>query len=144
MTKSYGRTHALAGVDLAFDRGVTGLLGPNGAGKTTLLRIVATSIAADSGTVRLLGRDPHGSQADVTAIRRELGYLPQELGYPSDMTAFGFVEYVAVLKEWNDRAEAHSGGTPRPRSRRPRPTWPPRGSRSCPVARSDGSGWPRR
>ena len=105
VTKSYGRTHALAGVDLAFDHGVTGLLGPNGAGKTTLLRIVATSIAADSGTVRLLGHDPHGSHADVTAIRRELGYLPQELGYPSDMTAFGFVEYVAVLKEWNDRKQ---------------------------------------
>ncbi len=103
VTKSYGRTPALTGVDLAFDHGVTGLLGPNGAGKTTLLRIVATSIAADSGTVRLLGHDPHGSQSEVTAIRRELGYLPQELGYPSDMTAFGFVEYVAVLKEWNDR-----------------------------------------
>ena len=101
--KSYGRTHALDGVDLSFDRGVTGLLGPNGAGKTTLLRIVATSIAADAGTARLLGRDPLGSHAEVTAIRRQLGYLPQELGYPSDMTAFGFVEYVAVLKEWNDR-----------------------------------------
>jgi ABC-2 type transport system ATP-binding protein len=103
VTKSYGRTRALAGVDLAFDRGVTGLLGPNGAGKTTLLRIVATSIAADGGDVRLLGRDPHRSHGDLTEIRRELGYLPQELGYPSDMTAFGFVEYVAVLKEWNDR-----------------------------------------
>ena len=101
--KRYGRTHALLDVDLAFDHGVTGLLGPNGAGKTTLLRIVATSIAADSGDVRLLGRDPHRSHADVTAVRRELGYLPQELGYPSDMTAFGFLEYVAVLKEWNDR-----------------------------------------
>jgi ABC-2 type transport system ATP-binding protein len=101
--KTYGRTRALADVDLSFDRGVTGLLGPNGAGKTTLLRIVATSIAADSGQVRLLGHDPNRSQADVTAVRRELGYLPQELGYPSDMTAFGFLEYVAVLKEWNDR-----------------------------------------
>jgi ABC-2 type transport system ATP-binding protein len=101
--KRYGRTRALADVDLTFDRGVTGLLGPNGAGKTTLLRIVATSIAADSGEVRLLGRDPHRSHADVTAVRRELGYLPQELGYPSDMTAFGFLEYIAVLKEWNDR-----------------------------------------
>ena len=80
VTKSYGRTHALSGVDLAFDRGVTGLLGPNGAGKTTLLRIVATSIAADSGTVRLLGRDPHGAHADVTAIRRELGYLRRSWG----------------------------------------------------------------
>jgi ABC-2 type transport system ATP-binding protein len=103
--KSYGRTPALSGVDLTFDRGVTGLLGPNGAGKTTLLRIVATSIAADTGRVRLLGRDPLGAHAEVTAIRRGLGYLPQELGYPGDMTAFGFVEYVAVLKEWNDRAQ---------------------------------------
>ncbi len=101
--KRYGRRHALADVGLTFDHGVTGLLGPNGAGKTTLLRIVATSIAADAGEVRLLGRDPHRSHAEVTAVRRELGYLPQELGYPSDMTAFGFVEYVAVLKEWNDR-----------------------------------------
>jgi ABC-2 type transport system ATP-binding protein len=101
--KRYGHTVALADVDLAFDRGVTGLLGPNGAGKTTLLRIVATSITADGGEVRLLGRDPDASPADVTAVRRELGYLPQELGYPADMTAFGFVEYVAVLKEWNDR-----------------------------------------
>ena len=103
VTKAYGRTQALDGVDLTFDHGVTGLLGPNGAGKTTLLRIVATSISADSGTVRLLGRDPYGPHGDVTAIRRELGYLPPELGYPSDMTAFGFGEYVAVLKEWNDR-----------------------------------------
>jgi ABC-2 type transport system ATP-binding protein len=103
VAKTYGRTVALTGIDLSFDRGVTGLLGPNGAGKTTLLRIVATSIAADAGTVRLLDRDPTGAQAELTAIRRQLGYLPQELGYPSDMTAFGFVEYVAVLKEWNDR-----------------------------------------
>ncbi|MDZ5660662.1 ATP-binding cassette domain-containing protein [Nocardioides sp. S-58] len=108
VTKAYGSTRALDAVDLSFDRGITGLLGPNGAGKTTLLRIVATSIAADGGEVRLLDRDPHGSQAEVTAIRRQLGYLPQELGYPADMTAFGFVEYVAVLKEWNDRRRRHA------------------------------------
>lgn len=105
--KSYGRTPALRDVDLSFGRGVTGLLGPNGAGKTTLLRIAATSIAADAGTVRLLGRDPLSGHAELTAIRRETGYLPQELGYPSDMTTFGFVEYVAVLKEWNDRRARH-------------------------------------
>ena len=101
--KSYGRTVALSEIDLEFDRGVTGLLGPNGAGKTTLRRIVATSIAADRGTTRLLGQDPTRSQSTLTDIRRHLGYLPQELGYPRDMTAFGFVEYIAVLKEWNDR-----------------------------------------
>ncbi len=103
VSKKYGSTVALSDVSVAFGRGVTGLLGPNGAGKTTLLRIVATAIAPDRGDVRLLGRDPLGSQAELTEIRRHLGYLPQELGLPSDMTTFGFLEYVAVLKEWNDR-----------------------------------------
>ncbi len=99
--KSFGGTRALTEVTLSFGTGVTGLLGPNGAGKTTLLRIVATSIAPDRGDVRLLGQDPLGSHAELTEARRNLGYLPQELGFPSDMTVFGFVEYIAVLKEWN-------------------------------------------
>ena len=142
--KRYGRTRALVDIDLTFDHGVTGLLGPNGAGKTTLLRIVATSIAADAGEVRLLGRDPHRSHADVTDVRRELGYLPQELGYPSDMTAFGFVEYVAVLKEWKDRERRAQ------EVRRvldvvdlDRP-WRPSGSNRCPAGSGDGSVWRRR
>nr|WP_281363734.1 ATP-binding cassette domain-containing protein [Nocardioides daedukensis] len=105
--KSYGGTPALRDVDLTFGTGVTGLLGPNGAGKTTLLRIVATGIAADRGDVRLLGLDPHSGHAALTEVRRGLGYLPQELGYPTDMTTFGFVEYVAVLKEWNDKRARH-------------------------------------
>ena len=105
VSKKYGATVALADVDLTLGRGVTGLLGPNGAGKTTLLRIVATSIAPDSGEVRLLGRDPLAQQSELTEVRRSLGYLPQELGLPGDMTVFGFVDYIAVLKEWNDQAE---------------------------------------
>lgn len=108
VSKSYGSTRALQDISLRFGHGVTGLLGPNGAGKTTLLKILSTSISADSGEIRLLGRDPHTSHADLTAIRRSLGYLPQELGYPADMTTFGFVEYVAVLKEWNDRRPRHA------------------------------------
>ncbi|MGO4255500.1 ATP-binding cassette domain-containing protein [Marmoricola sp. RAF53] len=102
--KRYGATTALAGVDLSLGRGVTGLLGPNGAGKTTLLRIVATSIAPDAGEVLLDGRDPHSSHEALTETRRTLGYLPQELGFPSDMTTFGFLDYLAVLKEWNQQA----------------------------------------
>jgi len=104
VTKRYGATMALDAISLSFDRGVTGLLGPNGAGKTTLLRIAATSIAPDRGEVRLLGRDPLASQAELTEVRRHLGYLPQELGLPGDMTTFGFLDYIAVLKEWNDQA----------------------------------------
>jgi ABC-2 type transport system ATP-binding protein len=99
----YGDVVAVNDVTMALAPGVTGLLGPNGAGKTTLLRVVATSIAPDSGEVRLLGRDPLASQSELTDVRRSLGYLPQELGLPGDMTVFGFVDYLAVLKEWNDQ-----------------------------------------
>ena len=81
--------------------GVVGLLGPNGAGKTTLLRILATVLGTDGGSVRILGRDPEDA-AERTEIRRRLGYLPQELGYPRGFTAYRFVDYMAVLKEIED------------------------------------------
>ena len=99
--KSFKRTVALDGVDLDLHRGVVGLLGPNGAGKTTLLRILATVLGADTGSVSILGGDP-AQGAQRTGIRRRLGYLPQELGYPRGFTAYGFVDYMAVLKEWNE------------------------------------------
>ncbi len=83
--------------------GVVGLLGPNGAGKTTLLRILATVLGADGGSVRILGRDP-ADTTERTEIRRRLGYLPQELGYPRGFTAYRFVDYMAVLKQIEEPA----------------------------------------
>ncbi|HVE94639.1 MAG TPA: ATP-binding cassette domain-containing protein [Acidimicrobiales bacterium] len=104
--KSYGSTKALAGVSLTLGTGVTGLLGPNGAGKTTLMRIVATVLAPDSGRLRCLGADP-GNTAGRLAIRRKLGYFPQEPGYYTNLSAFDFVDYVAILKEMTVRRERH-------------------------------------
>jgi ABC-2 type transport system ATP-binding protein len=104
--KSYGRTRAVAGVNLDADRGVTGLLGPNGAGKTTLLRMLATVLAPDAGRLRLLGHDP-ADPAGRLAIRRRLGYVPQEPGYHRNFTAFEFVDYVAILKEMTQRRARH-------------------------------------
>jgi ABC-type multidrug transport system ATPase subunit len=98
LTRRFGRTQAVAGVDLALEPGVFGLLGPNGAGKTSLLRMLATVIPPSSGTLRLLGRDP-GSYPQRRQIRRRLGYLPQNLGYYSGFTVAEFVEYFALLKE---------------------------------------------
>jgi ABC-2 type transport system ATP-binding protein len=107
LAKSYGRTRALTGLDLDLAPGVTGLLGPNGAGKTTLLRILATALAPDAGSLRVLGHDPTQTRGRA-GIRRRLGYVPQETGFPRGFTAFGFVDYMAILKEWSDRPARHA------------------------------------
>ncbi|WP_324278030.1 ATP-binding cassette domain-containing protein [Blastococcus brunescens] len=58
LEKSFGNTHAVAGVDLAVPEGaIYGVLGPNGAGKTTVIRMLATLIPPDAGTARVLGHD---------------------------------------------------------------------------------------
>jgi ABC-2 type transport system ATP-binding protein len=103
VTKSYGSTRAVDGISLSIGAGVTGLLGPNGAGKTTLLRMVATVLAADEGHIRILGGDPTTPTGRL-AIRRRLGYFPQEPGYYRNLSAFDFVDYIAILKEHTDRA----------------------------------------
>jgi ABC-2 type transport system ATP-binding protein len=106
LSKSYGGSPAIDSIDLELTNGVTGLLGPNGAGKTTLLRVLATSLAPSSGELRILGHDP-ASPAGRLAIRRGLGYVPQELGLYDNFTAFDFVDYIAILKEHVDRRARH-------------------------------------
>jgi ABC-2 type transport system ATP-binding protein len=102
LSRRYGATRALDGVDFALERGITGLLGPNGAGKTTLLSILATVNEPDAGRVSAFGLDP-GHAAERVEIRRRLGYLPQELGYHRHFTVAAFLDYVAILKEITDR-----------------------------------------
>ena len=114
--RTFGATRALAGVDLDLEPGVIGLLGPNGAGKTTLLRLLATALPPSQGQVRVLGRDPQ-VLAECTDIRRQLGYLPQEVGFPRGFTAFAFVDYIALLKEWT---RSCSSGTRKCAGRRTR------------------------
>src|SRR5256714_1107372 len=75
VTKRFGATVALAGVDLEVPEGaVFGLLGPNGAGKTTLVRILATLLTPEEGRAEVLGHDVVGEPA---AVRKLLGLTGQ-------------------------------------------------------------------
>ena len=93
-----GRRLAVDGLDLALGGGVHGLLGPNGAGKTTLVRALATVLRPAGGTLSLLGQTVNG-RIDLRALRRQIGYLPQEFGFYRRFTVREFVEYFAWLKE---------------------------------------------
>ena len=107
VTRRYGSVAVLDDVSFDLSPGITALLGPNGAGKTTLLGLLSTASRADAGEITVLGRRADGPLAERTEIRRRLGFLPQEVRFPAGMTAFGFLDYIAVLKEWDDTAARH-------------------------------------
>ena len=88
-------TQALQDVTLTIPPGMFGLLGPNGAGKSTLMRTLATLQEADSGSVRLGGIDV---LKDKDALRRVLGYLPQDFGLYPKVTAEELLTHLATLK----------------------------------------------
>ncbi|MER5201776.1 ABC transporter ATP-binding protein [Streptomyces sp. NPDC002825] len=75
--KSFGRTHALDGLDLTVETGeVHGFLGPNGAGKSTTIRVLLGLLRADSGAAQLLGRDPW---RDAVELHRRIAYVPGDV-----------------------------------------------------------------
>jgi ABC-type multidrug transport system ATPase subunit len=93
--KRYGSVEALTDVSFSMGEGVLGLLGPNGAGKTTLLSILATVTRPTAGTFLWQGRD---AVADPLAVRRVLGFLPQDFGVYERLTAREFLVYLGRLK----------------------------------------------
>lgn len=102
LVKTYrGGIRALQGVDLHIETGMFGLLGPNGAGKTTLLRILATLLQPSSGRA-LVGSFDVTDQRQRWAVKRLLGYLPQELGLYPNLSAYEFLDYIATLKHLHD------------------------------------------
>ncbi len=89
-------------VSLHVNGGVLGLLGPNGAGKTTLMQMIATVTKPTAG--RIFFRDVD-IVAKPDALRRRLGYLPQDFGVYENLTAFEFLSYFAALKGVKSRAK---------------------------------------
>jgi ABC-2 type transport system ATP-binding protein len=105
LSKTYrGSIHALRSVSLDIGAGMFGLLGPNGAGKTTLMRIIAGLLHPTRGSVRVLGEDM-ATHEGKQAVKRQLGYLPQELGLYPNLSGREFLDYIAVLKGVGDKRE---------------------------------------
>lgn len=103
LTKVYGRQRAVNGIDLTILPGeIFGFLGPNGAGKTTTLMMMLGLAEPTSGSASVLGCDP---SANPMEVKRRIGYLPENVGFYTDLTARQNLDYVADLNGLS-RAEA--------------------------------------
>lgn len=103
LTKVYPNgVRALDGVSLNIPQGLFGLLGPNGAGKSTLMRILATLQEADSGSVTFDGLDVLKKKE---AVRKILGYLPQDFGVYPKISALDMLDHLALLKGFVNSGE---------------------------------------
>ena len=96
LTKDYGTTHALQGLNFQVPRGqIVGFLGPNGAGKSTTMKILAGYATPTAGTARIAGMDV---TVDSIATRRLLGYLPENNPLYEEMIVVDFLDFVAQVR----------------------------------------------
>jgi ABC-2 type transport system ATP-binding protein len=96
LSKQYGDTTALSGLDLSIPRGtVYGFLGPNGAGKTTTMRILTTLTKPSSGRAHVMGEDIRNRAAVVDHI----GYMPEVPPVYDELTAREQLNYLADLRD---------------------------------------------
>jgi hypothetical protein len=102
LVKSFGKTQALAGLDLEVARGeVHGFLGPNGAGKSTTLRVLLGMLRIDAGTVRLLGGDPW---RDITMLHSRLAYVPGDVSLWPNLSGGEVIDLLGRLQGGQDTA----------------------------------------
>lgn len=95
IAKRYRSKAVIAGVSHGFTPGLTLLVGPSGAGKSTLLRLIATAEKPSAGTISWNGKPLPAARK---ALRRTLGYAPQAVDLPEDLTAREFAMHMAALK----------------------------------------------
>jgi ABC-2 type transport system ATP-binding protein len=106
LSKTYANgVKALDNVSLTVPQGMYGLLGQNGAGKSTLMRTIATLQDADSGAAKLGEIDV---LRDKDAVRKRLGYLPQDFGVYPRVSAYTMLDHLALLKGISGTGERKS------------------------------------
>jgi ABC-2 type transport system ATP-binding protein len=95
LEKSFGQTHALAGLDLEVPTGtILGVLGPNGSGKTTAVRVLTTLLAPDRGMARVAGYDV---VTQATQVRRSIGLAGQTASLDESLTGSGNLVMIGQL-----------------------------------------------
>jgi ABC-2 type transport system ATP-binding protein len=103
LTKYYGPQLAVSRLDFQVAAGeIVGFLGPNGAGKTTTLKILAGFLAPSAGTARINGYD---CVTDSLAVRRSLGYVPENVAIYPDLTVTQFLRFAARAKGVSAKTE---------------------------------------
>lgn len=106
LAKRYGSKRAVDHISFEINRGeILGFLGRNGAGKTTTMNIITGYISASEGRVLL---DGHDVLDEPRAVKRHIGYLPEQPPLYMDMTVNEYLRFVCAIKEVNARAvKAH-------------------------------------
>jgi ABC-2 type transport system ATP-binding protein len=95
LTKRFGRTTAVDGVDIAVPQGeVWGFLGPNGSGKTTTIRMLCGLLKPDTGEGTCLG---HDVRRETENIKREVGYMTQRFSFWEDLSIRENLEFVGRI-----------------------------------------------
>ncbi len=96
LVKTFGSLRAVDGLSFSVTQGnIVGFLGPNGAGKTTTMKILTGFLAPTAGSVKIAGLDV---LADSLAVRRKLGYLPENAPSYPDMTVLEFLLFIAGVR----------------------------------------------
>ena len=91
VVKRYKEHEAVKGIDLIVKEGeIFGLLGPNGAGKSTLINMIVSILKITDGTIKIFGKDITKESA---AIKKDIGYVPQDLAFFEKMNAYDNVTY---------------------------------------------------